>query len=292
VAEAPPDSPGMATGETTVEFLRRLLPARGPARHAAGHSLSQRPDSTRDHLPHPAERGGRAPAGDCNAGRAEPPHGESDRLDQARIMRSRCAWKISRNRGHGRLHAAPSFPDADRHESASVSEAASPAGRARTHAHGWLDAASAAFEVGYESASQFNREYSRFFGQPPMRDVRTLRSPSAPALEANGDGATIAVVDLAAQKPLAPIELGALRAPHGLVMAGGKLYFTAEGAKVVGRYDPATQRIDWVLGTGQNRTHMVIVSKDLKTVFRTSVPRPSASSNLGRRRDPDLDGVR
>jgi AraC-like DNA-binding protein len=46
-----------------------------------------------------------------------------------------------------------------------------------------LDAASAAFEVGYESASQFNREYSRFFGQPPMRDIRTLRSPSAPQLE-------------------------------------------------------------------------------------------------------------
>jgi AraC-like DNA-binding protein len=46
-----------------------------------------------------------------------------------------------------------------------------------------LDAASAAFEVGYESASQFNREYSRFFGQPPMRDIRTLRSPSAPLLE-------------------------------------------------------------------------------------------------------------
>ena len=46
-----------------------------------------------------------------------------------------------------------------------------------------LDAASAAFEVGYESASQFNREYSRFFGQPPMRDIRTLRSPDAPPLE-------------------------------------------------------------------------------------------------------------
>ncbi|GGY67442.1 AraC family transcriptional regulator [Pseudoduganella albidiflava] len=38
-----------------------------------------------------------------------------------------------------------------------------------------LDAAHAAFEVGYESASQFNREYSRFFGQSPMRDVRSLR---------------------------------------------------------------------------------------------------------------------
>jgi len=38
-----------------------------------------------------------------------------------------------------------------------------------------LDAASAAFEVGYESPSQFNREYKRFFGQPPMRDVKTRR---------------------------------------------------------------------------------------------------------------------
>jgi AraC-like DNA-binding protein len=38
-----------------------------------------------------------------------------------------------------------------------------------------LDAASAAFQVGYESPSQFNREYKRFFGQPPMRDVKTRR---------------------------------------------------------------------------------------------------------------------
>ena len=36
-----------------------------------------------------------------------------------------------------------------------------------------LDAASAAFQVGYESPSQFNREYKRFFGQPPMRDIKT-----------------------------------------------------------------------------------------------------------------------
>jgi len=38
-----------------------------------------------------------------------------------------------------------------------------------------MDAASAAFEVGYESPTQFNREYSRFFGQPPIRDVRAMR---------------------------------------------------------------------------------------------------------------------
>ena len=49
-----------------------------------------------------------------------------------------------------------------------------------------LDAASAAFEVGYESATQFNREYSRFFGQPPMRDVRALLSSDAPKFEPAG----------------------------------------------------------------------------------------------------------
>lgn len=38
-----------------------------------------------------------------------------------------------------------------------------------------LDATSAAFRVGYESASQFNREYSRLFGEPPARDLRRLR---------------------------------------------------------------------------------------------------------------------
>jgi AraC-like DNA-binding protein len=48
-----------------------------------------------------------------------------------------------------------------------------------------LDAASAAFEVGYESPSQFNREYSRFFGRPPMRDIKVRRSAGiATALDA------------------------------------------------------------------------------------------------------------
>jgi AraC-like DNA-binding protein len=50
-----------------------------------------------------------------------------------------------------------------------------------------LDAASAAFEVGYESATQFNREYRRFFGQSPMRDVRSLLSPEAPKFELAGN---------------------------------------------------------------------------------------------------------
>jgi AraC-like DNA-binding protein len=38
-----------------------------------------------------------------------------------------------------------------------------------------LDAANAAFRVGYESPSQFSREYSRLFGAPPVRDIESLR---------------------------------------------------------------------------------------------------------------------
>lgn len=45
---------------------------------------------------------------------------------------------------------------------------------------GSLDAASAGHQVGYESPSQFSREYARLFGAPPMRDVARLRaSPDA-----------------------------------------------------------------------------------------------------------------
>jgi YVTN family beta-propeller protein len=82
---------------------------------------------------------------------------------------------------------------------------------------------------------------------------------------------TISVVDIVAQKALSPIDLGALHSPHGLAFAGGKLYFTAETNKIVGRYDPASQAINWVLGTGQDRTHMVIVSATLDRVFTSNV---------------------
>jgi YVTN family beta-propeller protein len=82
---------------------------------------------------------------------------------------------------------------------------------------------------------------------------------------------TISVVDLAARKALPPINLGALRSTHGLAFAGGKLYFTAETNKVIGRYDPATQSVDWVLGTGQDRTHMLVVNESLDRIVTSNV---------------------
>src|SRR5437588_5331017 len=82
---------------------------------------------------------------------------------------------------------------------------------------------------------------------------------------------TISIVDLVARKALSPIDLGALRSTHGLAFAGGKLYFTAETNRVIGRYDPATQRVDWILGTGQDRTHMIFVSKNLDRIVTSNV---------------------
>ncbi len=82
---------------------------------------------------------------------------------------------------------------------------------------------------------------------------------------------TLAVIDLVGQKALPSIDLGSLKGPHGLDFKGGKLWFTVEGSKAIGSYDPATQKVDWILGTGQNRTHMMYVFDDLKRIVTTNV---------------------
>jgi DNA-binding beta-propeller fold protein YncE len=88
------------------------------------------------------------------------------------------------------------------------------------------------------------------------------------------------VIDLVAQKSLHPFDTGALIGPHGLDFADGKVWFTAQGAKSVGRYDPATGKIDWIMGTGQDRTHMIYVTKnekDAKQVYTTNVQSATVS---------------
>jgi YVTN family beta-propeller protein len=82
---------------------------------------------------------------------------------------------------------------------------------------------------------------------------------------------TLSVLDLVAQKALPDIETGALTGPHGLGFVGGKVWFTAEGAKAIARFDPATGTVDWIMGTGQNRTHMLYVTADEKQIYTTNV---------------------
>ena len=79
------------------------------------------------------------------------------------------------------------------------------------------------------------------------------------------------VIDLIAQKALPNIDTRPLFGPHGITFADGKVWFTAEGSKAFGHYDPATGQLDWCMGTGQNRTHMIYVTPNGKNVYTTNV---------------------
>ena len=94
-----------------------------------------------------------------------------------------------------------------------------------------------------------------------------------------GGGAynTLTLMDLVHQTRVRAIDLGPLRGPHGLAFVGGKAWFTAEAAKAIGSYDPAKHAVDWILGTGQDRTHMIWVSEDMKRIFTTNVSSATVS---------------
>ena len=81
----------------------------------------------------------------------------------------------------------------------------------------------------------------------------------------------INAIDLVAQKPLLNIDTRPLFGPHDITFVNGKAWFTAEGSKAVGRYDPATGKLDWSMGTGQDRTHMIYVTADGKRIYTTNV---------------------
>ena len=87
----------------------------------------------------------------------------------------------------------------------------------------------------------------------------------------------LSVIDLVNQKALPDIDTGALNGPHGLAFVGGKIWFTAEGAKAVAAYDPVSRKIDWIMGTGQNRTHMLYVTPDEKQIYTTNVSSATVS---------------
>src|SRR5277367_1453980 len=102
---------------------------------------------------------------------------------------------------------------------------------------------------------------------------------------------TLSVVDLVTLQARPPVELGALLAPHGIENVGGKIYFTAEGSKALGRYDPAADRVDWILGVGENRTHMLVVSPDANHIFASDV-NSDAISIFDRDKNADASGWR
>jgi YVTN family beta-propeller protein len=98
-------------------------------------------------------------------------------------------------------------------------------------------------------------------------------------------GSTISVIDLSAQKELRRVDLGALRRPHGIAFVDGRVWFTAEENKLIARYDPSSNQIDWLMGLGQNRTHMLVFSKDRSQIFTSNIQSDSVTL-LQRSSDP------
>ena len=109
-------------------------------------------------------------------------------------------------------------------------------------------------------------------GEDPHEVVASTDGKTAyVSIYGGGSLHTINVIDLVAQKRLDDIDTKPLFGPHGLTFVNNKLWFTVEGSKAIGSYDPSINKIDWVMGTGQDRTHMIYVTNNTKRIYTTNV---------------------
>lgn len=91
-------------------------------------------------------------------------------------------------------------------------------------------------------------------------------------------GNSISVIDVPTAKELRRVDISPMMRPHGLQIVGGKLYFTSETNRVVARYDPVANKIDWLMGTGQNASHMIAVSADQKRLYTANIASDSITA--------------
>jgi len=107
-----------------------------------------------------------------------------------------------------------------------------------------------------------------------VRGTDAMNFPGVPKKAGDPDPLpqdTISIVDLDAQKEVGLVDVGAGANPHGIYFSAGKVYFTAEGNKVVGRYDPVRDVVDWTAGVGQNRVHDLVVTRDGSKIFTANI---------------------
>jgi YVTN family beta-propeller protein len=90
-------------------------------------------------------------------------------------------------------------------------------------------------------------------------------------------GRTLSVIDLKTQKELQRVDLSPLARPHGLWWANDRVYFTAEANRRIARYDPAANKVDWEFETGQEATHMVLLTRNGRTIATTNIASDTVS---------------
>lgn len=83
-------------------------------------------------------------------------------------------------------------------------------------------------------------------------------------------GSSVSIVDTRARKEIKRLALPVTR-PHGTFAAGSHIYFTAEGSRVVARYDVPSGVIDWIGGSGAEVTHMVVVTPNEKRIYTANM---------------------
>jgi YVTN family beta-propeller protein len=91
-------------------------------------------------------------------------------------------------------------------------------------------------------------------------------------------GSSISVIDVASAKELRRFDVSPLMRPHGLQVIGGKLYFTAETNRLIARYDPVANKLDWMMGTGQAGSHMVVGTADQRKFYTANIGSDSVTA--------------
>ena len=123
-----------------------------------------------------------------------------------------------------------------------------------------------------------------------VKQIPTGDGPHEVALSADGrtayvtnygaqtPGSSLSVIDIAAGKETRRVDLGALRRPHGIIVSEAGVYFTIEANRAVARYDPAAKAVDWLMGTGEGGTHMVVGTPDGATLFTSNIGTDSVTA--------------
>ena len=175
---------GLAVGRTTPGLLSagvRLIQLLDGTR---GYPIPQTPDRARTHLPDPADTAGRAASRHRHRRKSEPENGQGHCVVERELRQAPADEDLAEiarmgvSTLHHQFRALAGMSPLQFQKQLRLRVA-----RERMLRDS-LDATSAAYEVGYESVSQFNREYSRFFGQPPMRDIKAIRDGKVVAIDA------------------------------------------------------------------------------------------------------------
>lgn len=103
----------------------------------------------------------------------------------------------------------------------------------------------------------------------------------------DSQGHELDVLDLVHHKALPSIDTAPMVGLHGLDFEGGKVWFTAQGAKAIGRLDPATGKTEWIMGTGQDFTHLIRVKPGGQSIFVSNAHSASVSLIENREMPPD-----